>query len=240
MQKTLAAHQVSAFYHDGFVRSQVKHFESIAMPILNNEKVVVDIGGGVGHFAKAIKDRFNIDVRVIDTDPIGVDSAKKLGVDAVIGDALRPLKKGDEGVACFNLILHHLVGSTERETLQMQVDAITAWKSKKIIIFINEYIYDSWFRNIAGWLIYQITKSKGLSAICRLIARFIPSLRANTFGVGVRFRGNQEWRNIFENSGFAIMGEVKGERERVSIPMRLLLIKEIRRDSFVLVSSKCD
>jgi hypothetical protein len=36
------------------------------------------------------------------------------------------------------------------------------------------------------------------------------------------------------------MGEIKGERERVSIPMRLLLIKEVRRDSFALVSGKCD
>lgn len=240
MQKKLAADQVSAFYHDGFVRSQVEHFDSIVMPIINKEKVVVDIGGGVGYFAKAIKDRFNINIRVIDTDPVGVDSAKKLGLDAVIGDALQPFKNGDEGVACFNLILHHLVGSTEQETLQMQVGAITAWKNKNIIIFVNEYIYDSWFCNVTGWLIYQITKSKSLSAICQLVARFLPSLRANTFGVGVRFRGNREWRNIFENSGFLIKSEIKGDKEHISIPMRLLLIKEIRRDSFVLASSKCD
>ena len=53
--------------------------------------------------------------------------------------------------------------------------------------------------------------SKGLSAICQIVARFIPSLRFITFGVGVRFRENSEWRTVFENSGFAVVGEIKGE-----------------------------
>lgn len=55
MQKKLAADQVSAFYHDGFVRSQVEHFDSIVMPIINKEKVVVDIGGGLDILQRRLK-----------------------------------------------------------------------------------------------------------------------------------------------------------------------------------------
>jgi hypothetical protein len=237
MQKILAADQVAAFYHDGFVQQQVEHFKSIVLPTLNKEKVVVDVGGGCGYFASAIAQDFHIATRVIDTDPISVESAKKLGVDAVISDALQPFKKNDEGTACFNLILHHLVGASETETLDLQVRAISAWKSGDVNIFVNEYIYESWFLNLSGWLIFQVTKSKALSAIGNLVSKCLPSLKANTFGVGVRFRSNNEWKTIFENAGFSVVGELKGSKEFISLPRRLLLIKEIRRDSFLLVSN---
>jgi hypothetical protein len=64
----------------------------------------------------------------------------------------------------------------------------------------------------------------------------MPSLKANTFGVGVRFRSGNEWTKIFDNSGFVVEAELKGEEEFISLPRRLLLIKSIRRDSFLLVA----
>lgn len=234
MQKTLNAEQVAAFYHDGFVRQQVEHFKKIALPSIEAGKVVVDIGGGCGYFASAIKRELNIPTRVIDMDPVSVESAQRLGVEAVVCDALKPIKKKDDGVACFNLILHHLVANSETETLALQSRAITAWRENNVKVFVNEYIYDSWIANFSGWLIYQVTKNKLLSAIGNSVAKILPSLKANTFGVGVRFRSNNEWKRIFEKSGFTVENELKGEPEFISLPRRLLLIKEIRRDSFML------
>lgn len=234
MQKTLNAEQVSAFYHDTFVQQQVEHFIKIALPGIEVGKVVVDIGGGCGYFASAVK-KLDIQTRVIDMDVVSVETAQKLGLDAMIGNALHPPKKGDEGVVCFNLILHHLVANSEAETLELQARAISVWQKDNVKVFINEYIYESWVEDFSGWVIYQITKNKLLSAIGNAVSKVIPSLKANTFGVGVRFRSNREWIKIFEKSGFIVKNNLKGQPEFVSLPRRMLLIKEIRRDSFVLV-----
>jgi SAM-dependent methyltransferase len=236
MQKILNAGQVAAFYHDQFVEQQVDHFQKIALPpSLGQDRVVVDVGGGCGYFANALKKRFGIAVRVIDMDPLSVSEAHKLGVEALVGDALQPNMKNDDGVACLNLILHHLVASSDKETLMLQSKAISSWKGNNVKVFVNEYIYESWFGNFSGWLIYQITKNQFLSAVGRTVARLVPSLNANTFGVGVRFRSSHEWKRIFERLGFEVADELKGEKEFISLPRRLLLIKEIRRDSFLLV-----
>lgn len=236
MQKILNANQVAAFYHDAFVQQQVEHFKKIALHIVELGKVIVDIGGGCGYFASAIKKELNIPTRVIDMDPVSVESARSLGVEAVVGDALKPVKIKDESVACFNLILHHLVAKSESETLALQSRAISAWRDNNVKVFVNEYIYESWIENFSGWLIYQITKNKLLSSIGGAVSKVVPSLKANTFGVGVRFRSNSEWKKIFEESGFSVKDELRGKPEFISLPRRMLLIKEIRRDSFLLVS----
>lgn len=234
MQKKLTADQVSAFYHDEFVSQQIDHFEKIALPSLVENKFVVDVGGGCGFFSSALEENFKVKTRVIDTDLVSLEAANKRGVEAIFGDALQPEKKNDECIVCFNLILHHLVGSSEKETLDFQMRALTAWKNESVKIFVNEYIYESWIKNFSGWLIYQITKNKFLSAIGNFISKFVPSLRANTFGVGVRFRSNSEWIDIFKNAGFIVEKEIKGDNEFISLPRKILLIKEIRRDSFLL------
>ena len=235
VQKILSAEQIAAFYHDCFVQNQVDHFAKISLQYSSKGFVVVDVGGGCGYFASALAKEFNIQTRVIDMDPVSVDAAKKIGLDAVIGDALNPvINTTNDRVACFNLILHHLVGDSEEATMALQLQAISAWNKPNIKVFVNEYIYESWFNNFSGWLIYKITKSKFLSSIGRRVSTVFPSLKANTFGVGVRFRSNKEWRDVFKMAGFVVINELRGEREFVSIPRRLLLIRETRRDSFIL------
>jgi hypothetical protein len=236
MQNTLNANQIAAFYHDEFVRQQVDHFLKIALPSVEKGKYIVDIGGGCGYFAEAIKNELNIPIRVVDMDPVSIQIAKNKGIEAFVGDALKPKRLNDETVVCFNLILHHLVAKSDAETLSLQMSAISTWSGKNVKIFVNEYIYESWIKNLSGWLIYQITKNKLLSAIGSIVAKAVPSLKANTFGVGVRFRSNCEWRYIFEKCGFEISEELRGENEFISMPRRLLLIKKIRRDSFFLVA----
>ena len=161
---------------------------------------------------------------------------RDLGVEARIGDALAPAIEGDEKIVCFNLILHHLVGASERETRALQLKALQRWQGSGCG-FANEDIYQSLVGRTAPRLIYEITSSTLLSAIGRLASKMIPSFRANTFGVGVRFRLHQQWLEMFAEAGFRVVDMRIGKPEFIAPPLRTLLIKTIRRDSFVLESA---
>lgn len=241
IQQTLSQPQIEAFYHDNFVESQVKDFIKLLGLTINPASggitlgKIVDIGGGCGFFAKALQNVSGLKVRVLDTDPQSIEHCKCEGLDAAEGDALNPTIAGDESVVCFNLILHHLVGRSEEETSKLQRRALSVWHTKAPVIFINEYIYESYGSDgFSGWLIYQITSNSILSKLGNLIAKVLPSLKANTFGVGVRFRSHAEWKKMFESLGFNVVETVLGKQEGISLPRRLLLIKNCRRDSFLL------
>ena len=235
-QKLLAPDQLEAFYHDNFVKSQVTDFMALTRALINpSSDVMVDIGGGVGYFAKAVQNAIGLPVRVLDSDKQSINLCKKAKIDAVQDDALNPTIVGDETIICFNLILHHLVGASEQETRRLQEHALSVWRSTAQLIFVNEYIYESYiFNNLSGWLIFQITRSAILSRIGNFMAKFAPSLKANTFGVGVRFRSHTEWREIFASLGFDVINTVIGRQEYISFPRRCLFIKNCRRDSFLL------
>ncbi|AVA13632.1 hypothetical protein C3E99_07070 [Sphingopyxis sp. MG] len=109
-----------------------------------------------------------------------------------------------------------------------------AWRDHETPIFVNEYIYQSFLGTVSGRLIYAITASRILSALAGFAARFIPAFRANTFGVGVRFRAHEEWMALFREAGFVPEAVRIGAEEQIKPPLRLLLIKTIRRDSFIL------
>lgn len=237
-QNKLSIDQVENFYVDIFASGQVQHFNKMVPPnTLSRTGVVVDIGGGCGYFARTLSKETGFRVRVIDQDPMSIDICKTVNggsVEAFLGDALNPSIRGDEEIVCFNLILHHLIGKNEQETRQLQINVLNIWLRQAKFIFVNEYVYDSYILNLSGKLIYSITKSKFLSLVCSLVGKFIPSLRANTSGVGVRFRSHDEWVDIFNNCGYRIVGKTYGRKDPVSLPRRFLLIKEIRRDSFLL------
>lgn len=236
-QKRLSVRQVAEFYHDEFVLDQVRDFGELVAP-LDGEGVVVDIGGGVGYFAERIRSEFGYSVRVIDMDPESVARCNARSIPARLGDALAPPIAGDETCICFNLILHHLVAQGEARTRQLQIAALAAWRERNVPVFVNEYIYESFFGNVSGRLIYAITSSQSLSALASFVARFIPAFKANTFGVGVRFRSHDEWLALFQEAGFQMHAVYIGVEEPVKLPLRLLLIKAIRRESFVLQSAR--
>lgn len=237
MQLTLNSDQLEAFYHDEFVASQIRHFTQLLDNRSAPTDVVVDVGGGVGYFGSALKQiRPNAEIRVLDMDARSVQQSKDRGLVAIQGDALEPPMQGDEDIVCFNLILHHLIGTDERSTLSMQSRALLAWQGHAKWLFVDEYIYDSFWGNLSGKLIYLITRSKILSTIGKMVSRIVPSLNANTFGVGVRFRSDAEWRGVFENIGFRVEASIRGPEEYVSLARRILLIRSCRRDSYLLVA----
>ena len=234
-QRTLTQAQVSEFYHDNFVKTQIMHFETLCTPLPSVvRRRVVDIGGGCGFFASAVSEHLGLPTRVIDMDSVSIERCTQRGVEGFLGDALKPPVAGDEAVVCFNLILPHLVGSTEVTTLRLQGAALDAWRDEPVRIFVNEYIYDSYLGNFSGHLIYRITSSRALSFLGKLVAKVVPSLKANTFNIGVRFRSAEEWISFFEKRHWNVVGHVRGEEELVSLARRCLLIKSCRRDSFVL------
>jgi hypothetical protein len=236
-QRTLSAEQVEAFHHDLFVSAQTREFLEM-LPGRGNGGWVVDVGGGCGFFARRLSQLAGRSVRVIDLDPASVRACAEAGVRAELGDALHPGIDGTEEVATFNLILHHLVAGSEHETRALQVKALRAWFGKAQTVFVNEYIYESFVGGIAPRFIFWVTKSRLLSAFGRLVSNIVPAFRANTFGVGVRFRGHDEWVSLFQEAGYRVVDKRLGESEVVALPLRLLLIRTIRRDSFVLRPSE--
>lgn len=234
-QRRLANEQIELFHHDLFVETQIQHFVEICQPRLaGREGVVLDMGGGCGFFSAALTRQAGLLCRVVDADPISVEKARELGVDANVGNALAPIPAGDESTVCFNLILHHLVASTDVGTRRLQCSALSNWVGRDVLLFVNEYIYESYIRNASGKLIFEVTASRVLSAIGKMVSRVVPSLNANTFGVGVRFREASDWTRLFNDAGWQVVASKRGEEELVSLPRRLLLIKSCRRDSFVL------
>jgi hypothetical protein len=171
----------------------------------------------------------------MDTDETSVEACRASGLEATLDDALSPTLRGDEGIASFNLILHHLVGPTEKITRDLQSRALAAWREQVSCVFVNEYVYESYFPRLSGRLIFGITSSRSLSLLGRGISTLVPALRANTFGVGVRFRSHEEWLDLFASVGYDVVRVAIGAEERIALPRRLLLIKAIRRDSFLLM-----
>ncbi len=149
-QKSLSDQQIEAFYHEEFVADQTQDFLALVPQLGSSRNVVVDIGGGCGFFAASLVRRMNARVRVIDSDPVSVARCGEAGIEAAVGDALAPNCRGDEEVVCFNLILHHLVGSSGRATRELQQRALSAWRSRARLVFVNEYIYESFVGNLSG------------------------------------------------------------------------------------------
>lgn len=233
-QAKLSAEQLEAFYHTVFIDDQVRDFRDMLGP--TDGALVLDIGGGCGFFAKHLAETAGYTLRVMEMDPRSVETCLQQGIDACLGDALAPEIRGDERIVSFNLILHHLVGANDQETRALQLQALSAWHGKGVRIFVNEYVYQSLVGQVSPRLIYEITSSKVLSFVGRLAGKLIPAFRANTFGVGVRFRSNEQWREMFAEAGFRVTDVRIGYPEPILPPLRLLMIKTIRRDSFLLES----
>ena len=234
--------QLSQFHIDDFASLQLEYFQELTkgqQKIL--DKKVVDVGGGSGFFAKKMVEKYPCRVKVIDMDkeaPRKCNEDSNYAIEGFYGDALSPPISGDEGVICFNLVLHHLVGNDNIESTHLQKNAISCWKDQAEVLFVTEYIYESFIKNISGRLIYEITSSKVLSSLAKLVSRFVPALRANTFYTGVRFRSHEEWIGLFKSCGYEVISSVLGTNNNVSLPLRLLLIKHIRVDGFLLRSIK--
>src|SRR3546814_1294477 len=84
-QTKLSAEQIAAFYHDEFVEDQVRDFRAL-IDGDRADKVIVDIGGGCGFFARRLRDVAGERTRVVDMDSRSIEECARLGVEGQIGD----------------------------------------------------------------------------------------------------------------------------------------------------------
>ena len=165
----------------------------------------LDIGGGIGTFAKTVvASCTDQQVNITVVDP-GVEAAEQRidseGVDYVLApfDAFETDKKYD--FIIFRTVLHHLISDTESKTYETQLTALA--KAKSLLkeggfIFLTENFYEPWVgTDTTSRLIYAVTSSKAVAGIAR-------KLGANTAGEGVRFRSSQAWKQIYDRVGMKV------------------------------------
>lgn len=233
-QIKLSEPQIEAFHHSEFVEQQIDSFIRCTSGIATDINSLIDVGGGAGHFASSLSKITGMNVTVLDCDEKSIEYALANGIPALCCDALAPPADLNADIVSFNLILHHMVAKNELESQQLQISLLQTYLDRAKFVFVNEYIYSAFGFDLPGRLIYYLTKSKMFTFVLRFIGQFMSSLRANTLGVGVRFRSESSWLSIFEQAGYSVQAISLGENEPISLPRRLLGITCIRRQSFLL------
>lgn len=164
----------------------------------------LDVGGGIGTFAKAICE-LNNGVEFIDV----VDPSIQAHANFVNHQRTSLIKGTMNNIhnpkyyefITINLVCHHIISSTSKDTLDAQIkflrDASSLLKDDGLL-FVEENIYESLlFKDLCGRLIYELTS-------LRMIAKATRKLGANTAGEGVCFHSDDVWRAIFNDAGFKV------------------------------------
>lgn len=168
---------------------------------------ILDVGGGNGSFIDALLEAFpsaggvNLDVSRILLDRNAMHPRKEL-VCASVADAGEILGERRFDVVTLNWLLHHLVGP-DYETCRRNCTAILQFCADLLapsgIIIVAENMFDGFWRtNVPSRVIYEITRIKQ-PLIAGVARRFF-----NTAGVGVCFRSERGWRDVFAESGLTI------------------------------------
>lgn len=83
MQRPLANSHLVRFYHSEFLEDQIRDFKSCFIDGVHPiDRVIIDVGGGVGYSASAVNRELGNLVWIIEMDPISVENCRMLGLDA--------------------------------------------------------------------------------------------------------------------------------------------------------------
>lgn len=242
-QRLLPERAHEAFDTAEGMAEQLQHFKSLLG--YNHQSVfsLLDVGGGAGFFARAVQIEFpHAEVTILDLDEQSVMKGTKLGLNAIHGSIIDPPTEVREklfDVISFNLILHHIIGDDEPSTQDLQRRALKQVRdllANDGLIFVHEICYEGrLFPDLSARLIYHMTANRYLSQAVRLAGKAIPALKANTAGVGVRFRPASGWILLADMSGLDIVNACQGGQEGHSwLRTTLLLIREVRRQSWLI------
>jgi hypothetical protein len=239
MQTILSTQSLAEFYHADFAREQVEDLCALAATSMLGA-TIVDLGGGVGHFAELLRTEHGADARVLDLDSESVRRCLDRSVPASVGDAITTRAADGADFAAFNMILHHLVGAGFHMTEKLQTAALANLANPRgpKRVFVSEFVYEGYIPNWPAALIFAVTSSKMLSKAGASVARVVPSLRANTFGTGVRFRAASDWTRMFARSGWRVSAYRTHPSGPIGVAKLMALgLRSWRRDSFLLERS---
>ena len=188
---------------------------------------IVDVGGGNGRFAEACLAQCRSDVfcTVVDSSDLVVEEVPVSDnlsfehsdfFDSVVAGA-------DDTYECviFKTVLHHLIHSSEAQTLESQKLALAT--ELRIIkndgkLVIVENFYDGLFgSDLPGRIIFYITR-------LRFVASLVRAFGANTAGEGVRFRSLESWKRLLSEEGFRIVSLQRGPGFKMRFLQKMLFL----------------
>ncbi len=170
----------------------------------NKELRGIDIGGGIGIFAKYLSNFTDSKIDVIDPSKKAKENFVKYKNTSLISKYFNEFKVEKKyDFATINLVLHHIIDTEGNDKINRKLQKEFLKKAKLSlkqsgIIIIQENFYNGIFNtDISGKIIYKLTHSKFLK---KILSPF-----ANTAGEGVRFRSLKSWENIINETGLSII-----------------------------------
>lgn len=179
---------------------------------------VLDVGGGIGSVGCVLVETSDkVEVDVVDNSSLAAQHFlhhDKLRL--LYDDFLKVRTDRKYDAIIFRTVLHHIIGNSSRQTLEVQHEAIG--KAREMLsddgrLIIIENFYDPVVsKDISGEIIFQCTKLKTFAPIFR-------RLGANTAGEGVRFRSLKSWLEMFRSHQLEVDGDIVMEKWNVPLPL---------------------
>jgi len=167
---------------------------------------VLDVGGGNGVFADKILSAFpNAEVTVLDCSKSLLQKNIPHPRKKLVHESVENLQKifcdVQFDLIIVNLVLHHLVGKTYKESRNNALQYLMLFKellSEEGRLFICEHFYNGLLiDSLASRMIYYFTSIK-LSPLRKLFHKY----GANTAGIGVCFQSRKMWQKAIQKAGF--------------------------------------
>jgi len=223
-QKLLYAKKEKIIFKRHFVAYE-KHIKEF---IGKDKLEIIDIGGASGNFANEIHSYFNkhnteASVKVIDYCEYDEWALFKniSFIQESAFKALTELQDNSVDLIFINLILHHIVLDTYKETRKAQIELLKlAYKKikKNGLVLVNECYFQCPLLFEASTPVTFFMSSSKLSVVLNL-SKILGSISA---GVGVCFLPKKAWKETFARIGFILLDESEGEWKWV----KKLLIRE--------------
>lgn len=230
--KKLSDEQVEAFDREYVDENRFRRIcQAIDRDFPDGRFSFLDVGGGNGRFCDQLLARYpDAQGTVLDNSELLLarnrpHERKSL----VFGSALElDSVSGKFDVLALHWLLHHLVGSSYRESRANQLASLCAARGLltargRVSVFENDYV--GWVPDPLPTLaIYQATAS-------RLVAPLAKALGANTAGVGVCFNSREGWQAMLRDSGLTLVDRAEPDewRRRLHWYTRVFMgLKDVR------------
>lgn len=233
-QSTLSGSQNLSFHKQYVNREEFddlySHFKSKYAE--KEDIAIADFGGGNGAFCDLMIEAYdnsivyNIDISD-DLLKLNKPNARK----RIVCESLFNFELDRKiDIVCLNYVLHHLVSSTRRKSIDLIERAFRhahySLSSNGSMLIFENLLYGHTNMKLSSAMLYWGTSSKLLANITRWLG-------ANTAGVGVYYMGKDELVEIAADNGFKLDHMFGYRRPRKSFKLWPVLASEIRREGLI-------